>query len=167
MRILVRYAVLLATAMVIQRGLFAQIRLDDVSLDALLVLSVAAGITSGAERGAMVGFAAGCALDVFLITPFGLGALSCLVAGVLAGALESMLVHSARWLTRAVAFVSSALSLLFFAVFGTVIGESGLLTGHLPMIMLIVSASTAVLVLPVCRACRWADADSLQRAAIH
>lgn len=167
MRTFLRYSVLLATAMVIQRGLLSQFRIDDVSVDAFMVLAVATGIVAGVERGAMVGFASGCALDVFVITPFGLGAISYLLAGVLAGSLEGRVVHSARWLTMTVAFLSSALSLIFLAVLASVIGQTGYLDGHLLVVILVVSSTTAVLVLPVRRACVWAEVDLPTRAAIH
>ena len=62
--------------------------------DALLILAVAAGVVSGTERGATVGFCCGLALDLMVTTPFGLGAVSYLVAGAMAGAIRP------RWSAR-------------------------------------------------------------------
>ena len=106
-RTVIRYALLIITAAVLQRAVFAQLRIDGAVPDALLVLAVAAGIVSGTERGATVGFFSGLALDLMLTTPFGLGAVCYLAAGATAGVLETALVRSARWLTVVIAAVSS------------------------------------------------------------
>ena len=95
----VRYALLIVTAAILQKAVFSQLRIDGAVPDALLVLAVAAGVVSGTERGATVGFFSGLALDLMVTTPFGLGAVSYLAAGALAGALETAMVRSARWLT--------------------------------------------------------------------
>ncbi len=165
-RAVLRYALLIVTAMVVQRAVFANIRIDGASPDALLVLAVAAGIVGGSERGATVGFASGLALDAMLITPFGLGAVSYLAAGAVAGMVESAMIRSARTLVMLVAAVSSAIGTVLFALVGTVMGQPGLLDSHLLVIIAVVSVSSAILVLPAARACRWAepDADRLRPA---
>ncbi|MBU6329532.1 MAG: hypothetical protein KGR18_06230 [Acidobacteria bacterium] len=160
MATLIRYALLLATTAVLQRLLLDQIRIADVAADGFLVLSVATGVVAGSRRGAVVGFAAGLALDLMVLTPFGLGALSSLVAGAVAGSLERLIVHSARTLTLAVGFASAFVGVLFFVLVGSLLGGVGLVDGHLPVILLLVPATTAVLVLPVRRLIRWAEAPS-------
>ncbi len=155
-----RYALMLITVTVLQKFLFQHARIDDVGMDAFLALSVTAGLVAGPRRGAIVGFAAGIALDLTVVTPFGLGALSYLVAGVVAGSMEKLIKHSARSLTMLVGFVSAFVGLLFFVAVGSIIGVAGLIDGHLPVVLLIVSASTAVLVLPCRRAVHWAESPS-------
>jgi rod shape-determining protein MreD len=159
-RTVVRYALLVATAAILQRAVFAELRIDGAVVDALLVLAVAAGVASGAERGATVGFFSGLALDLMVVTPFGLGAVSYLVAGALAGTLQSALVRSARWLTMAIGALSAVVGVGVFALLGTLLGEAQMLGRHLVVVMLVVGVSTAILVLPAARACRWADKDS-------
>lgn len=154
-----RYGLLIVTAAILQRGVFSQIRVDGAVPDALLVLAVAAGIVGGADRGASVGFFSGLALDLMVTTPFGLAAISYLVAGVAAGVLETSLVRSARWLTVVVAALSAVLGVVAFALMGTLLGRSGLIDGQLVSIAAVVAVSTAILVLPTIRACRWADGD--------
>ncbi len=164
----IRFFVLLLTAVVVQRFLFDQFRIDGVAVDAFLVLAVTTGMVCGSRRGAIVGFFAGLLLDLLVVTPFGLGAISYLVAGALGGLLEGVVVHSARWITLLVAFVSSAAGVLFFAVLGSLIGTAGMVDGHLLAVTFLVGASSAVLVLPTRRVVRWASADSEPfRAAIH
>jgi hypothetical protein len=93
------------------------------------------------------------------VTPFGLGAVSYLVAGTIAGLLEGATVHSSRWLTSAIAMVSSVAGIVMFAVLGSVLGQPGMLGGHLLTIVTIVAVGSAVLVFPVLRTCRWADPE--------
>jgi rod shape-determining protein MreD len=159
-RTFVRYALLVVTAAIVQRALFSIVRIDDVAPDALMALAVAAGIVAGSDRGAAVGFASGLALDLMVTTPFGLGAVSYLAAGALAGALETALVRSARWLTMAVAAVSAVVGVVLFALVGALLGREEMLRGHLVAVAVVVGISTAVLVLPFTAACRWAEKDS-------
>ncbi len=156
----VRYALLIITAAVLQKAVFSQLRIDGAVPDALLVLAVAAGVVSGTERGATVGFCSGLALDLMVTTPFGLGAVCYLAAGAMAGALETAMVRSARWLTMAIAAVSAVFGVGMFALLGTLLGQSQMLGRHLLVVMAVVAVSTAVLVLPFARACRWADKDA-------
>jgi rod shape-determining protein MreD len=156
-RTVVRYALLVATAAVLQRALFSELRVDGAVPDVLLVLAVAAGIVGGPDRGAIVGFCSGLALDLMVTTPFGLGAVSYLVAGVLAGSLEEVLVRSARWLTMAIAAVAASVGVVAFALIGTLLGQQDLVDGHLLTVVVVVAVSTALLVLPVVRTCRWAE----------
>jgi len=168
MRAVIRFIMLLLTAVVLQRFLFDQFRVDDVAADAFLVLAVATGVVCGARLGAVVGFCAGLIFDLLVVTPFGLGALSYLVAGALGGLLEGVVVHSARWITALVAFIASAAGVLFFAVLGSLIGTSGMSDGHLVTVTILVAGSSAVLVLPTRRVVRWASSDATSfRAAVH
>ena len=95
-----------------------------------------------------------------VITPFGLGAVCYLAAGALAGALETSLVRSARWLTMADRGAQRGGGVVLFALLGTLLGQAQMLGSRLPVVMAVVAVSTAVLVLPFARACRWADKDS-------
>lgn len=156
---ILRYAIVVLSAAVIEYAVFTQFRVGGVSMDLLLVLAIAAGIHSGPERGAIIGFVCGLALDAMVVTPFGLGAMSYLAAGAIAGMLEAATVHSSRWLTVAIAAVSSAAGILLFAVLGTVLGQANMLGGHLFTVIAVVATTSALLVLPVLRACRWADPE--------
>jgi rod shape-determining protein MreD len=159
-RTLIRYGLLVVTAAILQRAVFSQLSIDGAVPDALLVLAVAAGVASGSERGATVGFFAGLALDLMVTTPFGLGAVCYLAAGALAGTIETALVRSARWLTMAVGALSAVVGTVLFALLGTLLGQAQMLGSRLPVVVAVVAVSTAVLVLPFARACRWADQDS-------
>jgi len=168
MRTVIRFIMLLLTAVVLQRFLFDQFRIVDIAADAFLVLAVATGVVCGARQGAIIGFCAGLIFDLLVVTPFGLGALSYLVAGAVGGLLEGVVVHSARWITMLVAFIASAAGVLFFALLGSLIGTAGMTGGHLVTVTILVAGSTSVLVLPTRRVVKWASSysDPL-RAAVH
>ena len=165
---IVRYAILVGSLALLQYALVPQFRIAGVSMDLLLVLAVAAGMHSGVERGAVVGFACGFALDLMVVTPFGLGAIAYLSAAVVAGLLEAATVHAARWLTATVALLGSTAGIVTFAVVGAVLGQSGMVSGHLLTVLLVVAPTSALLVFPVLRACRWAEPEEHRlRAAVR
>lgn len=155
-----RYALVLVTAVVLQRGLFSQLRLADAAPDVLLLLAVAAGVAGGWERGAVVGFFSGLALDLMLPTPVGLAALSYLVAGAAAGRLRSADLRSARWRVMALCAAGCALGVVVFAVVGAVLGQGRFVNLHLLVVVLVVAATGAVFGPLAVRICRWADADA-------
>jgi rod shape-determining protein MreD len=155
----IRYAVVIGTAVLLQYAVFSQFRIAGVSADLFLVVAIAAGIVAGSERGAVVGFVCGVCLDLLVVTPFGLGAISGLVAGVVAGVLEGATIHSARWLTAAIAFIASGAGLLAFAIAGALLGRPDLLSLRVFTVMAVVGASSALLVFPAVRVCRWADPE--------
>ena len=164
----VRYVLIIGTAAFLQFTLITQFRIAGVSADLLLVVAIAAGIVAGAERGAVVGFVCGLCLDLMVATPFGLGAISGLVAGVVAGSLEGATVHSARWLTAAIAFISSGAGVLSFAVCGALLGRPDMLSLHALTVICVVGSSSALFVFPILRVARWADPeDALLRPAVR
>jgi len=164
----IRYVLIIGTAAFLQFALITQFRIAGVSADLLLVVAIAAGIVAGTERGAVVGFVCGLCLDLLVVTPFGLGAISGLVAGIVAGALEGATVHSARWLTATIAFISSGAGVLSFAVCGALLGRSDMLSFHTLTVMAVVGISSALFVFPAIRVARWADPeDALLRAAVR
>jgi rod shape-determining protein MreD len=123
---------------------------------------------AGSERGAVVGFVCGLCLDLLVVTPFGLGAVSGLVSGLVAGSLEGATIYAARWMTAAIAFVASGVGILTFAITGALLGRPDLLSFHVLTVTAVVGASSALLVFPAVRVCRWADPEArLLRAAVR
>jgi rod shape-determining protein MreD len=164
----IRYVVIIGTAAFLQYTLFSQFRIAGMSADLFLVVAIAAGIVAGSERGAVIGFICGICLDLLIVTPFGLGAISGLAAGLVAGLLEGATIHSARWLTAAIAFISSGVGVLAFAVAGALLGRPDLLSLRVLTVMVVVGASSALLVFPAVRVCRWADPEvNRMRAAVR
>ena len=83
---------------VLQVGLFAQLPVDGARADVMILLGIAAGFVGGPERGAIVGFAAGLAIDLVLPTPLGLSALVYCIVGYLVGRISGTCRRSSWWL---------------------------------------------------------------------
>jgi rod shape-determining protein MreD len=154
-----RYTLLVVTAVVLQRGLFSQLRIFDAVPDVLLILAAAAGIAGGWERGALIGFFAGLAMDLMLPTPMGLSALSYLVAGAVVGRLRSADVRSARWRVMALTALGCAIGIVVFALVGAVLGRADFVGLQLVPVLLVTGVAGALLGPWAVRLCRWADAD--------
>lgn len=164
---LARLVAVLVSALILQASLLSDVRLGGASVDLLLVLAIAAGLTGGPDRGAVVGFLAGLGIDLLLQTPFGLSALSYSVAGYVAGVVHSAVVRSTWWIPVLIAVAASALGVATFVLAGELMGESLLETPNLDRIAAVVVASAGVLVLPCCRVLRWIwHEDARSRAAV-
>ena len=157
-----RYALLLITAVVLQRGVVSELRIFDAVPDLLLILAVGAGIAGGWERGALVGFFAGLAMDLMLPTPMGLSALSYLIAGAAVGRLRSADLRAARWRVMALCALGCAIGVVVYAVVGAVLGRSDFLGFHLVVVVAVVSFAGAVLGPWAVRLCHWADVEDDQ-----
>ncbi len=154
-----KVAGLVVVALTLQLSLFSELRVAGATANLLLLVAVAGGIAGGAQRGAIVGFVAGLAFDLFLQTPFGLSALAYCLAGYAVGSLQSSVLRAAWWIPVASAAGGSALGLALFALVGEVVGEGGLVGGRLATIMGVVCIVNALLAVPAIRAMRWALED--------
>lgn len=148
------FAVLLSAA-VLQATVAADVRFFGVSLDLLLVIAIAAGLTGGSDRGAVIGFVAGVAMDLLVETPFGLSALSYCLVGYLVGSLREIAEHAAWWFPIPVALFAGALGTGIFVVVGDLAGEELTSAPGLWRIIAVVAVGCAVLVLPTNRLLRW------------
>jgi rod shape-determining protein MreD len=162
----VRIGTVLLSAAVLQATLIADVRVLDVSIDLLLLLSIAAGLTGGSDRGAIVGFVAGLAMDLLLETPFGLSALAYCLTGYLVGTLSESVERGAWWVPLPAALGAGALGVGIFVAAGDLVGASLTSVPDLGKIVIVVAASCAVLILPANRLVRWCfagPADSRPR----
>lgn len=157
MRLVVRYGLLVVTAAVVQRAVFAELRIFGVAPDALLMLAVAAGFAGGSDRGAVVGFFSGLTLDLMTLDPVGLAALAYLVAGAVAGRLAASVMRSAVWLRMVLFALSCAVGIAVFGLVGKLLGRADTLGRHLLVVMLVTSVVGGLLGPLVVRACRWAE----------
>ncbi len=156
MKVAFRIGLVLLSAAVLQRGLFSQLRIEHVSADILLLLAITAGITGGPDRGAVMGFLCGLTLDLMLLTPLGLTALTYCLIGFVAGRFQLSVTRSSRWRLMFNVGVGSALGYSLLVVIGWVLGQRNMLSDHLPTILLIVALFNAVLAPLAVRVMRWA-----------
>jgi rod shape-determining protein MreD len=166
MRVVVRVALVLLSAAVLQRGLFSEVRIAGVAIDVFLLLAVAAGIAVGPERGAVIGFFAGLTLDLMVQTPLGLSALVYCLAGYLTGRLYGTTVRSSRWLSAGLVILATASALLAYAIVGELFGLDSAVSSSLPVIVVVLCVVNALLAPLALRVVRWAvpDEDSLRPA---
>jgi rod shape-determining protein MreD len=165
-----RIALLLLVAVLLETTLGSDLRVAGVAPDLMVLLTICAGLTGGAEAGAWVGFWAGLLTDLFLTsTPLGLSALSYCLVGAAAGALRTAVLPDLRWLLRpAAALVGTAVAVLLWVALGDVLGQSQLLDPGRSWLIRVVAVEAAwatLLALPVgwlyARAARGSKGDDL------
>jgi rod shape-determining protein MreD len=151
-----RSAIVILTAMVLQASVLAQLRLFGVSIDLLLVVAVAAGLMGGPDRGAIMGFFAGLAMDLLVQTPFGLSAFTYLIIGYVCGMTLRFNLRVLWWFPLVVAALAGSMSVILFALLGEIVGQPLMSLPNLTEIVLVVGVTSAMLVVPATWAVRWA-----------
>lgn len=159
----IRLLALLAATLVVQLTFSAELRLAGVHPDLMLLLAVGAGLVGGEERGAIVGFLAGLATDLFLQLPFGLSALTFALVGYSVGLLRESVLRASAWLVVLVAVLASAGGEVLYALIGAIVGQGQMLNDRLGPIAGIVAGVNGLAVLLMMPAMRWALA--LEHAA--
>jgi rod shape-determining protein MreD len=162
-----RISLVLVVGLTIQMALAARLEVLGVQGDLLLLIAVCAGLAAGPDRGAAIGFAAGVSFDLLLQSPFGLSSLTYAVVAYLAGSLQDSVLRAAWWIPVATAAAASALGVILYGVFGTMVGED-LLGLSLVRIALVVGLLNSIAAPVVLRAVRWATgtSESLRARAV-
>lgn len=150
-----RVALCIFVAWVLQVGLFAQLPVGGARADVMIVLGIAAGFVGGPDRGAIVGFAAGLAIDLVLPTPLGLSAVVYTIVGYLAGRISGTMPRSSWWLPAMTCAVGSAAGVVLYALVGVIVGEATLSGPPLATIVVVTAVVNAVLGPAAVRAMRW------------
>lgn len=135
---------MLLAALLLQTSVLARMRLFGVMPDFMLLVAVAAGITAGPVRGAVVGFTSGMLIDLFLPTPLGLSALVFTLVGYAVGVANTGVLRSAWYIPVLTAAGACMAGEVLYAVIGSVLGEH-MLSAHLVTIALVVGVTNAVL----------------------
>ena len=165
LRARLRMGLLLVLAILVQTTLGSDLRILEVAPDLMIVLVVCAGMAGGARAGAWVGFWAGLLADMFLTTtPVGLSAFTYCVVGASVGFVRESFLHDRKVLLPIAAALGTAAALLLFVAAGDVLGQHQLVAGGrawLVRVIIVESLWSAVLVLPVSYAWRWASRGSL------
>ena len=157
---LFRAAVVLFAALVLQVTMLSDLRIVGALGDLMLALTVAAGLTGGADRGVTWGFATGVCYDLVLLdTPFGLSALTYALVGYAVGLAGSALMRTSGWWPVGVAAVAGAVQATLYTALANLLGVS-FPFGHLPAIALVMAAWCALLVLPLIRVMWWVHGHS-------
>lgn len=160
-----RVPLVVLTALVFQLSVLTRVHVAGVMPDLMLMLAVAAGLTGGQARGAVVGFGSGMAVDLFLQTPLGLSALVFSVVGYAVGTAQTAILRSSWWIPVLTAFVASAAGELLFALAGAMVGETQLVTGRLGLVLVVVGATNALVAPLTVRTMGWALCSRPRRGA--
>jgi rod shape-determining protein MreD len=121
-----RLLLLLIAIVLLQTAVLPYARVAGVVPDLGLVATVAIAYYEGPELGAIFGFASGLAMDLFLQTPMGLGALSFALTGYFIGVLQGALLRSAWWVTPLLGGLGGILGGLLFIGIGALVGQEQL-----------------------------------------
>ena len=155
-KVVVRVALVIVSAAMLQRGLLTQIPIAGVQGDVMLLLAISGGIALGPDRGAIIGFISGLTFDLFLYSPLGLRALVFCLVGYVAGRYQSSVTRSSRGRMMVTVFLASVASTAALSVVGWVMGQSNMLSARLPLIVFVISVMNALLAPLAVGALRWA-----------
>lgn len=152
-----RPAFVIFVLITLQTALFSDIEFFAAKADVVLLLPIAAGISGGADRGAMVGFISGLSLDLVVHgTPVGFFALGYTLAGYVVGMAQAGVLRAAWWIPVLTAIGGSVLGEVVLALVGKFIGREDVLDRGLLRICLAVALINALFILPMLRVVRWA-----------
>ena len=144
----------------LQLGLFDSLRVFSVHAELLLAVAVGSAVAWGAERGAVVGFAAGLLTDLILPGRFGVTALAYGLTGYGIGALSDGVARRSRLIDAGLMALGGAAGVAAYALVAALFGESTLGDERLWSIVAIVAAWNAVLSPLAVPVSRWAGTEA-------
>lgn len=151
-----RIALVIAAALVLQICLLGTFSFDGARPDVMILVALAVGHLIGPDEGALTGFAAGLAYDVFLTTPFGFGAFVYLLAGLAAGRLLPTMSDAAWWTTALLLAAASGVAMFAQGLVGELIGLETLQGPSIGTIVMVVALVNLVMAPAAVVAVRWA-----------
>lgn len=159
-RTTVKVLALLAVGILAQTTFASGMRVDGVAPDFMMLLAVCAGFSGGPDRGAVVGFGAGLASDLFLqSTPFGLSALAGCVVGFAVGWGRANILTTRYLLGPFVAAAGTVVGVGVFVVLGYIVGQQQLVVGgeaRLVQVAFIEAVYSAIFSFPAIALMSWA-----------
>ncbi len=153
-------ALVLILALVVQVSLVARFSLDGARGDVLLLVALGAAVAGGPEKGAIVGFTAGLALDLVMDTPLGLSVLVYCAVGYLVGSFQGSVLRVAWWMPAVSVALGSAAAVVAYALVGAVLGQPTLSGPSLPTIVVVVAGLNGLLAPLAAWSMRWALTDN-------
>jgi rod shape-determining protein MreD len=149
-----RLGLVAITTFVVQHTIFSVLRIHGAQPDLMLGLVVLVALDGGPRRGALFGFGVGLGVDLFVMTPFGLSALTFTLIGYAVGKIrESRAGGAGALITMVVAAGGAIVGTLGYALLLVITG--GTVYG-LGWIVLTVTLVNTILAVPTSRVVRWA-----------
>lgn len=150
-----RVGLIIVTSVVLQTAFVAELRIGGAIGNIMALVAIAAGVEGGAERGAIIGFAAGLTYDAVLQTPFGLHALVFCVVAYLVGTFQRSVLRAAWWIPVVTAVAGTAASVILYVLAGQLLGQQ-YRVANLPLIIVVTSLMNGFLAPVYLRALHWA-----------
>jgi len=155
-RVVVRVFLVAFIVLLLQSTAILSLHFWGVHPDLLWLLPITAALIAGPDTGAVVGFWAGLAFDLFLPTPFGLSALVGCLLGYSVGMASVAVDKRAVWPKLVAAIIGSVGADMLFAVLGAVFGQEQMVRINFVALLGVIAISSAIFVIPVNRLMRWA-----------
>jgi rod shape-determining protein MreD len=158
----IRLVLVVISLVVLQTAVFTHLRIFGAVPDLTLVATVAMAYEEGPMSGAIFGFAAGLATDLFLSTPLGLSALSFALTGYAVGLFQSGMIRESRGIASVLGGVGGLVGNTIFLIVGSIAGHDELFALHNVQIVIVASLYDALVAIAVFPFVRWAvrDADT-------
>ena len=160
-----RVPLVLLTALLLQTTVLERFQILGVMPDFMLLVAIAAGITGGPARGAVIGFTTGMLFDLFLRTPLGLAALVFTLTGYAVGVTHAGVLRSAWYIPMLTSGAASVAGVLLWGGVEMVLGEP-VRPLRLATIAAVVGVTNAVLAPVAVRLVRWSIAGDGDRVPI-
>ncbi len=153
----VRWTAVVITTTLFQVGIAPQFPLFGVVADVMLLVSIAAGVAAGPQRGAIIGFWLGLFYDLMRPGPLGISALAYTLTAFAVGSLLVAVLTVRRTLAALVVFVASMLGTLLFATTSELFGQNTLGSPRLWTIVFVVAFINMILSVVAVPIGRWAE----------
>jgi rod shape-determining protein MreD len=154
-----KLAALVVVTVVLQTTLFPDLRLFGVAPDLVLVGAIAIAYRVGPENGAIYGFAAGLAIDLFLQTPLGISALSFALVAYGVGILQTGLSRTPRFAAAMVGGAGGLAGGLAFVAIAALAGEDQVIAVRSLWVLALAALYDALLAVPMFQVARWVVAS--------
>ena len=141
----IRLLALVGVVVVVQVAVFPHLRVLGVVPDLGLLVALAVGYYEGPEAGALIGFVAGLAYDLFLETPLGLNALTYALIGYGIGVLQGGLLRAPRWLPSFLGAAAGLVGGLIFIAVAVLVGVDSVKGTHAVVTISLAAVYDAVL----------------------
>ena len=123
MRRVLALAAIIITAVLLQSTVFSQLRLLGVRPELLYLVTILVALQEGPNEGALVGFTAGLAQDMFLDQPKGITALTLTLLGYTGGMARQYIVSPSPLVPTIVVAIATALGVAFYEIVTFLLGQ--------------------------------------------
>jgi len=159
----IRLILVVITLLVLQTTVFTHLRVFDAVPDLLLVAAVAMAYESGPLSGALLGFAGGLSIDLFLTTPLGLSALAYALTAYGVGVFHGGMIRESRTIAPVLGGVGGIVGSILFVLIGGIAGRGELFALHNIQVIVVAAVYDAVVAYAVFPFVRWAARADMGR----